>query len=271
MKTRKCRPIYIGIISAPMPLKRLHKASSYLKSTYLTWVSISGAVPVIIPYDLTPTQLERSLRNINGIVFVGGDIENTKTHSDDQYKTLIKNYTHTFKYAVEETSKGNPFPIWGTCNGFEILGMLGENRRRDFFTPNHLQRETKFDAGPLIFAGPSRLKSAFSANMRQRIANEPVTRHLHNFGYAVDSPHLKELTKYLRVVSIDTDENESAFVNMFEYIDYPFYGSQWHPEMPVSKLSSEVGATLSRFFKKECSNNKNACVPITVHADVLIL
>ena len=81
-----------------MPLKRLHKASSYLKSTYLTWVSISGAVPVIIPYDLTPTQLERSLRNINGIVFVGGDIENTKTHSDDQYKTLIKNYTHTFKY-----------------------------------------------------------------------------------------------------------------------------------------------------------------------------
>ena len=248
--TRKYRPIRIGIFSAPMPHKHINKAQSYLHRDYIAWIEMSGAIPVIIPYN-TP-DLTKYLNSINGVVWVGGDIENKKMHTPTQYKTLLSAYEHTFKHATNETLRGNYYPIWGTCLGFDFLAMMGNHSGLP-----HMQQIHKTTPGKLTFRNYSRIQRVFPATMLRQMAIETVTQQNHTFGFDPDSAQTNQMRRYLRIISIDTsDISSQRFVNMFEYKHFPFYGTQWHPERPVSELSKEVAMRLSLFLKRECSKNQ---------------
>jgi anthranilate/para-aminobenzoate synthase component II len=68
--------------------------------------------------------------------------------------------------------------------------------------------------------------------------------HHHKLGFDITPlPHI-------RIVSVD-----SGFINMVEYVDYPFYGVQFHPERPFSPFSEQVSQQFSLFFIKECQQN----------------
>ena len=243
----------IGIFSAPMPLEHLVKADSYLQRDYLEWIEMSGALPVVIPYNTA--FLEKYLESVNGLVWVGGAIENNKTHSKKQYTKLQETYEKAFHYAVHENRRGNYYPIWGTCLGFDFLAMMGQHK---FQGLGHMAKIHKTRNGTLRFRGTSRLRRVFPSSMQRQMATEPVTRQLHANGFDPASPQTLRMHKYLNVISIDTsDESPQRFVNAFEYKHLPFYGTQWHPEKPVSSLSREVAQRLSVFLKKECAKNRN--------------
>jgi gamma-glutamyl hydrolase len=244
--------VKIGIFSAPMPVHYLSKAESYLQRDYLDWVEMSGAVPVIIPYN---TQyLVEYLNTVNGVMWVGGAIENEETHSQTQYVTLRKAYEHAFKYAIQENQNGNYYPIWGTCLGFDFLALMGQKNHE----LSQMSKIHKTRAGTLRFKGDSRLRRVFSKTMQQRFAKEPVTRQLHSNGFNPESNQTIHMHPYLKIISVDTsDRSPQKFVNAFEYKHFPFYGTQWHPEKPVSPLSQQVALRLSKFFKKECAKNRN--------------
>ena len=48
----------------------------------------------------------------------GGDID-----VDIKYK-WTRNAEYVLKYAMAETKRGNPFPLWGTCLGMQTLAYL---------------------------------------------------------------------------------------------------------------------------------------------------
>ena len=252
MKTQKNKRIQIGIVTAPMPNSHLTRAPSYLDKDYITWVEMSGANALLIPYNTA--SIEHYLDLVQGIVWVGGAIENTKTHSNQQYKTLIAIFKKIFSYAVKENDKGNYFPLWGTCLGFELLAMMGENYKDGYFT--HLQHAEKYELGPLMFVGKSKIRQAVPVKLQEKIAVSPVVNHIHNYGFDLKNPHTKTMKEYLKIVSVDIAENGVKFMNMFEYKKYPFYGCQWHPEKPLTHLGVELSHTLSLFLKRECSKNK---------------
>jgi gamma-glutamyl hydrolase len=251
--TRRQTKIQIGIVSAPMPKYHLHRAESYLDKAYISWIEMSGANAVVIPYNTE--SLLSYLKTVQGIVWVGGAIENTKTHTTRQYEIMIAAFRTIFDYAIRENDRGNYFPLWGTCLGFDILAMMGENIQDGFF--KRIQHATKFSLSPLKFEGASRIRSYLPKKLMAKISSEPVVRHLHEYGFDVDVAHTKKIKRYLNVVSTDLSNDGVRFVNMFEYKKYPFYGSQWHPEKPLTDLGVELSHTLSLFFKKECSKNKS--------------
>jgi len=266
----RCQSVRIGIFSAPMPLKHVAKAASYLKADYIRWVELSGAVPVIIPYNLPKDELLQNLMSVNGLVWVGGAIEKS-THSTQQYRSLLAAYRLALQFAIQETNNGNPFPIWGTCLGFDFLATIPIQ-----FSLKRLPYIQKDTDGTLQFMGKSRLASFLSPRLRKQVAYRKVTHQYHRRGLDPDSDLVKKMT-YLKVVSVDkSDVADQTFVNMFEYNDYPFYGSQWHPEVPDSELSLELSRELSRFFYVECSrrtrsNWQPASNPISSKYTVLLI
>jgi len=90
---------------------------------------MSGAQVVpIFAYNDT-AYLNSILSKINGVLFTGGsigfDIKNRWTANAD----------HIVKYAMESSSRGNPFPIWGTCLGFELLAYLTSGYDKNVLAP----------------------------------------------------------------------------------------------------------------------------------------
>jgi gamma-glutamyl hydrolase len=79
---------------------------------------MSGAQVVpIFAYNDT-AYLDDILSKVNGVLFTGGGIEFDIKHR------WTANADHILKYAIESNKRGNPFPIWGTCLGFELLAYL---------------------------------------------------------------------------------------------------------------------------------------------------
>ena len=252
--TRRNKKVNIGIITSPMPSKRINQASSYLDKVYVYWVEMSGANAVIIPYNTD--KLPEYLKAVHGVVLVGGGISNVNTHSDKQYKDLIHVVRRIFEHAVHENDRGTYFPLWGTCLGFELLAMMPEHIDHAYF--KRLQLEYKFRLGTVTFAGPSRLRNAFPKALQEKVAHTPTVNHLHKYGFNIQAPHTVKLRRYLDIVSVDRADDGTEFMNMFEYKNYPFYGSQWHPEKPLTDLGVDFSYTLSLFLKKECAHNKTA-------------
>ena len=221
MKSRRHRPVKIGILTAPMPKPFLGRAESYLDRDYVAWVELSGANAVIIPYN-TPN-LDDFLNRVHGVVLPGGAIENRQTHDHKQYAVLVGAVKRIYRFALNSRY----FPVWGTCLGFDMLAMMEEHLRSNLF--KHVQHEHKFRVAPLAFTGNSRIRREFSPAMQARMAREPVAWHMHEFGFDMASAHLKRMQTYLRVVSVDSSDSGSEFMNMFEYKRYPFSGCHWLP------------------------------------------
>lgn len=251
--TRRNQQVHIGIVTSPMPLKHLNRAASYLDKSYISWIEMSGANAVLIPYntDMLPTYLS----SVHGIVWTGGGIENIKTHSEVQYATLMQTLRDTYDHAVRENDRGNYYPLWGTCQGFDILAMMPENKKDGYFS--RIQHANKFRLGPLVFQGPSRLREAIPKTLQKELIRSPVVQHIHEYGFDLKSPHTAKLRKYLKIVSVDQADNGVEFMNMFEFKKYPFYGCQWHPEKPLTDLGIDLSYTLSVFFRNECLHNTN--------------
>ena len=225
-----------------------------MDKVYISWVEMSGASAVIIPYNTD--KLPEYLKMVHGVVLIGGGISNVKTHSDQQYKSLIHVVRRIFEHAVRENDRGTYFPLWGTCLGFELLAMMPEHIDHDYF--KRLQLEHKFRLGTLLFTGASRLRDAFPKELQQKVACTPSVNHIHKYGFSMAAPHTVKLRRYLNIVSVDRADDGTEFMNMFEYKHYPFYGSQWHPEKPLTDLGVDLSYTLSSFLKRECTHNKSA-------------
>ena len=77
--------------------------------SYVNWVEAVGArvVPIIMnePWEVT----ENKIRNLNGLIFPGGDGD------------CLEWGGPMFDLAVEMNETGQVYPVWGTCLGFESM------------------------------------------------------------------------------------------------------------------------------------------------------
>ena len=110
----------IGVIALPK-IHSLHESNIQYAKKYVKWIESSGAKALIIPYDISLPDLLTVLKSIQGIVFIGGAIENKKLYSHQQYITYVTTLYHAFTTIKTYNDQGHYFPIWGTCLGFEIL------------------------------------------------------------------------------------------------------------------------------------------------------
>lgn len=224
----------IGIITLP----KYPKINNYIR-----WIEHTGANAIIIPYSISKNALKRQMELIQGVVWTGGAIE-TNRYTENQRLAYLNTLKRCFLQAKECNDQGRYFPIWGSCLGFEMLVLMGEDIPLSRFF-DHIQSHERSGQNTITFASTSsRLKRFFSLKLRNEMARIPCATHHHKLGFDIEPlPHI-------RIVSID-----SGFINMVEYIDYPFYGVQFHPERPFNPFSEEISRQFSLFLVKECQKN----------------
>ncbi|XP_072033055.1 gamma-glutamyl hydrolase-like [Amphiura filiformis] len=111
------RPI-IGVLTQTNPDDQ---DEAYVFASYVRWVESAGArvVPVLI--NQKESYYDKLYESINGVLFPGGNLtEHTIVESPTG---KISNYFYQ-RSIKEFDKKGDYFPVWGTCQGLELLSQL---------------------------------------------------------------------------------------------------------------------------------------------------
>jgi len=248
------RPI-VGVLTQDCPFKT---GSQYIAAGYVKWLEAAGARVVPLKYDMKG--LSETLKHINGVLLPGGSQSMTGKYGE-ALKTI-------FQHSLKSYDEGNPFPLWGTCLGFEELVCLAAQSTSVLdgsYDSENLPLPLKLESG----AQKSRFFANMPDSMIKVIQTKNVTYNNHAHGVKPDKFSSNSvLGKFFNVLSTNTDRKGKKFVSTIEGRVYPIWGTQWHPE----KVSFEWNENLSilhtsesvainmypvTFFVDQCRQNKN--------------
>ena len=226
------RPI-IGILTQPSSSTLSQFGNSYIAASYVKYAESGGARVVPIHYNSTQAELQDVFSKINGVLFPGGgaDLDNTTLYQSGQY---------LYNLAIEANNKGDYFPIFGHCMGFELLNII---------TSENFNILGNFNAEnvtlPLNFttqAHKSRLFGNAPADIIKIFSSEPVTMNNHQEGVSPSAfNNNKYLPAFYDILSNNDDLDGKVFISTIEGKKYPIYGIQWHAEKPQFEWNSQEG------------------------------
>ncbi|KAG2379029.1 hypothetical protein C9374_007667 [Naegleria lovaniensis] len=215
------RPI-IGILAQPTGSKE--HGESYIAASYVKWIEGSGARVVPIPYDLPQPILQYLFNSLNGLLFPGGGT-NIK-HS--KYADVLKFF---FEKTIEANSRGEYFPLWGTCLGFESLNILAAENNDVVnygFDSEDLSLSLKFVSD---FKNSRLFGSAAPNEVVEILAKQNVTMNNHMAGVTPnDYDRNEKLRNFFKILSLNADRKGKVFVSTIESFNFPIYATQYHPE-----------------------------------------
>ena len=182
---------------------------SYIAASYVKFIEASGARVVPIPAHLPQEEVEIIFDSVNGVLFPGGGTD----LSSSGYYTHAK---FIFNKAVEANQKGDYFPIWGTCLGFEALHVIAAGDK-----PGVISSFSASDISlPLVLTNKSdtsRLLGGLPASLKWSLTNENITYNHHSYGIS-PLTYLKEksLKTFFKVLSTNKGKAEKTFISTVE-------------------------------------------------------
>jgi len=253
------RPI-IGIISQTIHpeldaiLPPGHNFTTYIASSYIKWVEGAGAraVPIIVENEITSEEyFQKLFYGLNGLLIPGGAVSIFQGGYAEASKWF-------FDMAKQENAAGEVFPVWGTCLGFEMLALLGNDDQ-----PYRAACLSVDQALPLdLLPGweDSKLLAPAPGEVLEQMTSLPVTINFHHWCLTMENFTRFEMEKFWRPLSTNIDQEGLEFISAIEARDYPFFGAQFHPEkiayewapklpgIPHSREAVNVAQYFAEFF-----------------------
>lgn len=258
-RTRTNDKPVIGVLAqearSPLP-----NQTAYIAASYVKFLESAGARVVPVMIDQTLEEYRTLFNSINGILLPGGAVSLVSSG----YARAAKIF---YDLAIEAKQKGDYFPVWGTCLGFEQLAYLTvDNLNKTVLT----RTNTTAVSLPLNFtqdAKGSRMFKDFPVELMEALATEPLTDNSHTWSVTTETYNtLEELKKFYKVISTNSD-GKIEFISTMEAYDYPIYAVQWHPEKNAyewtkpyyvhSSTAVKVSFYLADFFVSEARKNFN--------------
>lgn len=285
-KTKKKykKKIIIGILTSPIEKEHQHIALSYLYKSYIQWAKLANVRIIPLQFNLPKHILKILLKQINGVIMVGGSIPNLKIHDYDTYKQYIEISDYIINYAKKQNNLKNYYPIFLICLGFEILGILTQDKSVKKAGDKFINREgidniKNVGKSKLYFTdNKTKLRSIFSEKEIKLFEKNPCVYYNHNMSFNLDKPYMKDIKKEYVIVSADK-KNNTHYPTAFEHKKYPFYATLFHPEkplfinkktMPKGKAVKILSTKLIIFFSSECKKNKNKWIGGSKETDFFI-
>ena len=201
-----------------------------LEARYVRWIEQSGGRVVPIPFDSDHASLDILLNKIGGVFFPGGGVRLVKEHIYTEYYNTTR---YIFGQVKSINEKGGYFPIWGTCLGFQILGLVVAEDTGILTWCGSICEDY---ATYLQFVGDSAttssLFSMFSPTQIYDLAHNNVTYNNHGGMMTEDSFYTNpNLPSFYNVLSYSYSYgNKYKYISAMQAKSYPFYGIQFHPE-----------------------------------------
>jgi gamma-glutamyl hydrolase len=270
--------VIIGILTVPVHTTK-KGATSYLPQAYVKWVESSGARVIPIPYNLPIPIIITLLNQIHGLLLPGGSVENSlDKHTQLLYISRIQ---FIINYITRQNLKGNYFPIFGICLGFQLLltSVLEPNTEKSlnsYINYENISKEYYNGGKSITFKTISKkdkdqlispcLNDIFDKNdMNTFNVNECVYFH-HRKTFHMSGKYMKKMKQFLipnAVVKYHGKECMCAY----QFKSLPYYGTLFHPEknfftwsmdnIPHNEVSNKISYKLSNFFIDECRKNYN--------------
>ncbi|XP_074549758.1 gamma-glutamyl hydrolase [Halichoeres trimaculatus] len=252
---RNDRPI-IGVLAQEVRSPKPNQ-TSYIAASYIKFLESAGARVVPVMINQTLEEYKALFSSLNGILFPGGAASLTTSG----YARAARIF---YDLALEANDRGDFFPVWGTCLGFEQLTVLtsGKNllvRTNTTGVALHLDFTNETSA--------SRLFHGFPAELMKDLSSEPLTENSHKWSISMSTYNTnEELNNFYKVLSTNTD-GITEFISTFEAYDYPIYGTQWHPEknafewmkpyIPHSPSAIKTTFYMAEFFVSEARKSSH--------------
>ena len=192
---------------------------TYYPRSYVYWLESFGAEVMAIHYWYSYEEIDEILQKINGVLFLGGG------------RLFLKNATWEKKAKfIIEKSMEYKLPFWGTCQGFELMGIilsddftLLKNEFKDSNILHNLEMNENTKR--------SNMFKLFLPKDYDILENTNSTIYNHVWGFYPDEFTQNEnLKKMTLVTSTAQDNGGNKFINSFEGKNDEFYAVQFHPE-----------------------------------------
>ena len=220
----------IGILTQPSRTK----GEFMIAASYVKWLEAGGAKSIPIPYDAPPALVEDLFGQINGLLLPGGASD------------VPQSVRYLLTLALQASTTGDFFPVWGTCLGFEYMVQVLSNSS----SPSRPVLTDGFDAEnislPLLNVQQRNLYA--EDHILDVVTNYNVT--MNNHMMAVEpatfqkDPKLNEL---FEVTSTNVDRKGRPFVSTIESRHpetFPWYGVQYHPEKNAFEYATYPGTDI---------------------------
>lgn len=237
----KTRPL-IGVPTGREKSQRFFGLPLYIMNqTYVRTLENLGALPVMIPLQMSEATLRGIFERLDGLLLPGGEDIDPANYNEERHPQLgstdrERDRTEMLmtRWAIEEG-----MPVLGVCRGVQVINVVcGGTLFQDLTS----QRPdlNKHDYFPPSF-------ERFRISHQVRI--EPDSRLAQALGavHEVNSMHhqgIKELGRGVRVVGIADD----GLAEAVEVPELPFVvGVQWHPE-ELAKTDQHSAGLFSNFI-----------------------
>ena len=201
---------------------------TYVGGSYVDWVGLTGAISVLIPFDIPKQNLDFILDHINMVLLPGGGARL------DDGKGWFSDYQNTICYILDKAktfnAKGRYFPVLGICNGFQAM-MVYWAQKTAIITCEFkdLLKQHSIDVDPDIFS-KSKFWNSLDQDRMNRFFTEGYAYYNHNCGVSIEDFQKYDLSEKVWLQATSTTDHGIKFVSLAEDIQYPFFALQWHPE-----------------------------------------
>ena len=230
----------IGILTMPM----IGGQKSFISESTVRWFADRGVDVVEIPFDTTAKQCAQYMRRIHGLYLHGGPEYNPV------YMATAKRF---LELAMQANQRGTYFPVWGTCHGFQTMmmvfgGMALDGTELASFDALHAHM-TSLQISPSA-RRTSRMLRGMDRDFIKHLTRE---RHILFANEHGITPQMfyscRALVSQFRLIATACDAHGKTMVAAVEARKFPFYGTQFHPEV-VATLEP-----LRAFFVRELMKN----------------
>jgi len=269
-KVINLRPI-IGILAQPSD-----PTHQYIDASYVKWMESAGARVVPVFYNSSQDELNRLFSSINALLFTGG------LQTLQKGLAFYDSAKYLFELAVSANKRGDYFPVWGTCQGFQFLHVVASGVDNETVLGRYDSWNISYPLDFTATAKTSRLFGPAPSNVLSTFSQQNSTMNWHHYG--LDPTAYKTyplLNSIYNILSTNYDRNNKQFVSAIEGKDIPIYGTQFHPEYTIYQWDPAGAALrtkdamvamqyLSDFFVEEARKNAHQFATADDEAQALI-
>lgn len=204
------RPI-IGVLTQPFEEEEgdWRNKFTFIEHAYIQFIESVGGRTVPIHYNDPFDRVAEVMDQVNGILFTGGDLNltNPKTGEYHVYSKLAK---FIYERAKQINDNGVVYPIWGTCQGHQLMMML-ESEDKTIIKPS--PRWYLADNITLTYTKSSKMFEFFPQDLLDKLENELVVFNIHNYGiYLHDFVNSERLSKTYDLLATNIDDNGVEYI-----------------------------------------------------------